>query len=93
VVARFELSGTGILNVVHYCAVEVLADQSCRLDLQRLESGIRQEYIKEGKVVYATAAAMVTIGLFTICIRLFQGGFSIFNLIYQSHANRLSANP
>lgn len=51
VAARFELSGAAILNVAHYCAVEALADQSCRLDLQRLENGILREFVKEGKVV------------------------------------------
>jgi AAA+ superfamily predicted ATPase len=51
VAARYELTGANILNVVHYCSVEALADQSCRLDLKRLESGILREYIKEGRVV------------------------------------------
>jgi len=51
VAARFELTGAGILNVTHYCAVEVLADRSQCLDLKRLEDAIMREYIKEGKVV------------------------------------------
>jgi AAA+ superfamily predicted ATPase len=51
IAARFELTGAGILNVTHYCALEVLADQSRSLDLKRLESAILREYIKEGKVV------------------------------------------
>ena len=51
VAARFELSGAGILNVVHYCGVEILASQSNRLDLKRLEAAILREYVKEGKVV------------------------------------------
>lgn len=51
VAARFELTGAGIMNVTHYCAVEALADQSQRIDLKRLESAILREYIKEGKVV------------------------------------------
>ena len=51
VAARFELTGAGILNVTHYCALEVLADQSRFLDLKRLEAAILREYIKEGKVV------------------------------------------
>jgi hypothetical protein len=50
VAARYELSGAGILNVTHFCAIEVLADQSRRLDLKRLEAAIMREYIKEGKV-------------------------------------------
>ncbi|MGD7035295.1 ATP-binding protein [Methylotuvimicrobium buryatense] len=48
---RYELSGASILNVTHYCAVEIIAAQSARLDLKRLETAIQREFIKEGKVV------------------------------------------
>ena len=51
VAARYELTGAGILNVSHFCAIEALADQSLSLDLKRLEAAILREYIKEGKVV------------------------------------------
>jgi AAA+ superfamily predicted ATPase len=51
IAARYELTGAGILNVTHYCAVEILAEQSCSLDLKRLEAAILREFIKEGKVV------------------------------------------
>jgi len=51
VAARYELSGAGILNVTHYCAIEALADQSRRLDSRRLEAAIMREFVKEGKVV------------------------------------------
>ncbi|EKD59333.1 MAG: hypothetical protein ACD_55C00066G0003, partial [uncultured bacterium] len=51
IAARYELPGAGIMNVMHHCALEVLADQSRRLDLTRLEAAIMREYIKEGKVV------------------------------------------
>lgn len=51
VAARYELTGAGIMNVTHYCALEVLADQSRWLELKRLEAAIMREYIKEGKVV------------------------------------------
>jgi hypothetical protein len=51
IAARFELTGAGIMNVTHYCAVEALADQSLSLDLKRLESAVLREYMKEGKVV------------------------------------------
>lgn len=51
VAARFELTGAGIMNVTHYCAVEALAEQSLSLDLKRLEGAVLHEYIKEGKVV------------------------------------------
>ena len=51
IAARYELSGANILNIMHYCAVEALADKSQRLDRQRLEAGIMREFVKEGKVV------------------------------------------
>ncbi|HEY5512615.1 MAG TPA: ATP-binding protein [Geomonas sp.] len=51
VAARFELAGASIMNVTHYCALEILSDQSRHLDLERLEAAIRREYIKEGKVL------------------------------------------
>jgi hypothetical protein len=51
VAARYELTGAGILNVTHYCAIEALADESRSLDLKRLEAAIMREFVKEGKVV------------------------------------------
>ncbi len=49
--ARYELTGAGILNVIHYCCVELLASQANVLDLNHLESAIQREFIKEGKIV------------------------------------------
>ena len=51
VAARYELTGANIINVIHYCAIEALADQSQAVDLKRLEGAILREQIKEGKVV------------------------------------------
>ncbi|RXK87838.1 ATP-binding protein [Chlorobaculum sp. 24CR] len=51
VAARYELSGAGILNIVHYCAIESLANPEHPLDNKRLEKAIMREFIKEGKVV------------------------------------------
>jgi AAA+ superfamily predicted ATPase len=51
IAARFELTGAGILNVTHYCALEILAEQCGKLDEKRLENAILREYVKEGKVV------------------------------------------
>ncbi len=51
VAARYELTGAGILNVVHYCAIEALADESRRINRERLEAAILREFVKEGKVV------------------------------------------
>jgi len=51
IATRYELTGAGIINVAHYCAVEVLASKFFQLSLQLLETAIMREYIKEGKVV------------------------------------------
>ncbi|MBV5304448.1 MAG: ATP-binding protein [Chlorobium sp.] len=51
IATRFELSGAGILNVVHYCAVESLANPDEPLNTKWLEKAIIREFIKEGKVV------------------------------------------
>jgi SpoVK/Ycf46/Vps4 family AAA+-type ATPase len=51
IAARHELTGAGILNVTHYCAVDILSKQTRRLDLKDLEAAIQREYIKEGKIV------------------------------------------
>jgi AAA+ superfamily predicted ATPase len=51
IAARHELTGAGILNVTHYCAVDVLAKQSLRLELEDLEAAIQREYVKEGKIL------------------------------------------
>lgn len=48
---RYELTGAGILNVIHYCAVELLASQVEILELKQLEFAIQREFIKEGKIV------------------------------------------
>jgi hypothetical protein len=51
VAARYELTGADILNVTHYCALEILADESGCLDMARLEAAIMREYLKAGKPV------------------------------------------
>jgi Cdc6-like AAA superfamily ATPase len=51
IATRYELTGAGIINVAHYCAVEVLASKVYHMSLSQLESAITREYIKEGKVV------------------------------------------
>lgn len=51
IAAQYELTGAGIINVAHYCAVEVLASKTHHLSLKLLENAILREYIKEGKVV------------------------------------------
>jgi hypothetical protein len=51
IAARYELSGASIMNIIHYCSVEALADRSHALSLPRLDAAILREYMKEGKVV------------------------------------------
>jgi len=51
IASRYELSGASILNIVHYCAIESLANPASPLDNKRLEKAIMREFIKEGKVV------------------------------------------
>ncbi len=49
--SRYELTGSSILNIAHYCSISALADQSLQVDLKRLEAAILREYVKDGKVV------------------------------------------
>lgn len=51
IAVRHELTGAGILNVAHFCAIDVLARQSTRLLLKDLEAAIQREFIKGGKIV------------------------------------------
>lgn len=51
IAARHELTGAGILNVTHFCAIDMLAKQADRVDLKTLEDAIKREYVKEGKVM------------------------------------------
>jgi hypothetical protein len=48
---RHELTGAGILNVTHFCAIDALARQARQVDLKSLEAAIRREYVKEGKIM------------------------------------------
>ncbi|MBO2011551.1 ATP-binding protein [Siccationidurans soli] len=47
--ARYELTGAGILNVAHFCAIELLAASATEMTLKRIEEGIHREFVKEGK--------------------------------------------
>lgn len=49
--SRFELSGAGIVNVMHFCSLECAADNTNTLSGSRLEAAIMREYIKEGRIV------------------------------------------
>ena len=51
IAARHELTGAGILNVAHFCAINLLASQSRHIDLKGLEAAIQREYVKDGKIM------------------------------------------
>ncbi len=51
IASRFELTGAGILNVTHYCALDFLSGGYDTLSGKQLEAAILREYVKEGKVV------------------------------------------
>jgi AAA+ superfamily predicted ATPase len=48
---RFDLTGAGIVNVAHFCALEALANATRRVDRMSLEVAIVRELVKEGKIV------------------------------------------
>jgi AAA+ superfamily predicted ATPase len=48
---RFELTGAGIVNVAHFCAIESLAGAVAAIDRAFLESAILREFVKEGRMV------------------------------------------
>ncbi len=51
VAQRHELTGASILDVSHYCSLQVLATGTLRLDSAQLEGAILREYVKQGRVV------------------------------------------
>ena len=51
IAGRFELTGAGIVNVAHFCAIESLANSTRAVDRPFLESAIVRELVKEGKLV------------------------------------------
>ena len=48
---RFDLTGAGIVNVAHFCALEALANATLQVDRTTLEVAILRELVKEGKIV------------------------------------------
>jgi AAA+ superfamily predicted ATPase len=48
---RYELTGAGIVNVAHFCAIEALANGTRAVDRPVLEAAILRELVKEGKIV------------------------------------------
>ncbi|MHA6622521.1 ATP-binding protein [Pseudonocardia sp. DLS-67] len=51
IAGRYELTGSGIVNVAHLCAIRALADGTRTVDSELLKSAILRELVKEGKIV------------------------------------------
>lgn len=51
IASRYELSGAGIMNIVHYCCIAALEEKMNVISLQNLNNGIRNELVKEGKML------------------------------------------
>ena len=47
---KYELTGSGIMNVIHFACLQTLSQQSDQITNETLLSGIRKEYLKEGKM-------------------------------------------
>ena len=48
---KYEITGAGIVNVVHHCCLEAIASGRKSITLKDLQAGIEREYLKEGKVI------------------------------------------
>jgi AAA+ superfamily predicted ATPase len=53
VAEKYELSGSNIVNIVHYCCLQALADNTNIIKMENLLAGINREFIKENKVFSA----------------------------------------
>jgi hypothetical protein len=48
---KYEITGAGIVNVVHHSCLEAAASGKKNITLKDLQAGIEREYLKEGKVI------------------------------------------
>ncbi len=48
---KFEITGAGIVNVVHHSCLEAVASGRKNITLKDLQAGIEREYLKEGRVI------------------------------------------
>ncbi len=48
---QFELTGASIMNIVQYCCITALEQGEDTISLENLLNGIRNEQVKEGKIV------------------------------------------
>lgn len=47
---KFELTGSNIVNIVHYCCLQALAANSNLITRENLLAGINREFVKENKI-------------------------------------------
>lgn len=47
---KYELSGSNIVNIVHYCCLQALAQNTNVISAENLMAGINREFVKENKV-------------------------------------------
>lgn len=47
---KYELTGSNIINIVHFCCLQALAEQTNVLSKENLLIGIQREFVKENKV-------------------------------------------
>jgi AAA+ superfamily predicted ATPase len=50
---KYELTGSNIVNIVHYCCLQALANNTNVISQENLIAGINREFIKENKVFSA----------------------------------------
>lgn len=48
---KYEITGAGIVNVIQYCCLDSLANNSGSITINQIQAGIAREYQKEGKVI------------------------------------------
>jgi AAA+ superfamily predicted ATPase len=51
IAARYELTGSNIVNIVHFCCLQALAAKTSLITHEILINGIQREYVKENKVI------------------------------------------
>ena len=50
IASQYELTGSNIVNVVHYCCLQALAANTNIISYDNLITGIKREYVKENKM-------------------------------------------
>ncbi|RMA58859.1 ATP-binding protein [Ulvibacter antarcticus] len=47
---KYELSGSNIINIIHFCCLRVLSEKKDRLTTKILMEGIKKEFLKENRM-------------------------------------------